>query len=154
MKINEENILNDMGEVYSLTSNPSYSKNKKYNNDATIINHLYSVTHGKFFDLPDHFNPYYDRFFWRDYDKDYIEYANLIEKYKKYYLQLSESYLKILNDNNFFYSHFNCNKTYTDQRMKEILLDFFNEEGADKYIIVKSMFDNERVSTSSVENLE
>lgn len=154
MKINEDNILNDRGEVYSLTNNPSYSKNKKYSDDVTIINHLYYITYGKYFDLPNNFNPYYDRFFWRDHDKDYEEYANIIDKYKKYYLQMSKNYLKILEDNNFFNPYYDYGKTYTDSKMKEVLLDFFNDEGVDKYKIVKSMFDDERVSISSLKNLD
>ena len=154
MKINEDNILNDMGEVCSLTYNPTYSKNKLFNDDVARLNHLYLVTYGKFFELYDYFNPYYDKFFCRDYEKDFTEYTYLISKYQKYYLEMSKNYLKILENNNFFYTYFNCKRTYSDLKMKELLLDFFNDEGTDKLKIVKSMFDEERVSTSSLENLD
>lgn len=156
MKINEDNILNDMGKIYSLTNNPSYSKDKIYNDDVARLNHLYSITYGKYFNLPNNFNSYYERFAWRSYNKDYYEYASLIIKYQKYYLEFSKNYLKILEDNNFFYNYLNCKRTYSDLKMKELLLDFFNDKGVDKLKIVKSKFSNdeERVSTSSLENLD
>ena len=49
MKINEDNILNDMGKIYSLTSNPSYSKDRKYFDDVALVNYLYGVTYNKNF---------------------------------------------------------------------------------------------------------
>lgn len=154
MKINEDNILNDMGKIYSLTSNPSYSKDKMYNDDYSLFNYLYGVTFKKYFMLPNIDNPYYDKLYWRDHDKDLDELAELIPNYKYYYLESAKNYLKILEDNNFFHVPYRCKKTYEEPEFKELLLDFFNDEGVDKYGIVKSLFDEERVTTSLLKDYD
>lgn len=154
MKINEDNILNDMGKIYLLTNNPSYSKNKKYFDDLDLINYLYLTTYGKFFNLHSGYNPYHDRLKFREYDKDYAEAEDLIRKYKEYYLESAKNYINILQDNNFFHVPYRCKKIYNDKELKELLLDFFNDESADKYKIIKSMFDEERISDVPLNNLD
>ena len=154
MKINEDNILNDMGEIYSLTSNPSCSKDIKYCNDLNLINYLYIAAYNKAFFLPSIYNPYYDKIHFRKLDKDFSEFEELVRKYKKFYLQFADSYTKIVDENVFFHIPYKCIKRYTDSDFKDLMLDFFNEQDVNKYKIVKSMFDEERVGISSLEDYD
>ena len=154
MKVNEENILNDLLDIYSLTDNPSFSKDKKYNSNIEKINRIYNVSFGKQFNSPFYFNPYYLKLYERSYDKDYLELKEFILNYKEYYLQIAKNYLKMQEANDIYftpsYPDKFCRKTYTDEEVKEILLDFFNEQGTDKYKIVKTIFDEERVETAEL----
>ncbi len=154
MKINEDNILDDVGTIYSLNSNPSYSKDKMYCSDLDLINYLYLAVYNKLFVLPNIINPYYDRFYNRSYEKDFLEFEDLIYKYKKYYLELANNYTNLIDDNAFFHIPYRCKRVYTDAEFKELMLDFFNDQGVDKYEIVKSMFDGERVGTASLEEYD
>ena len=143
-----------MGEICYLTVNPSYSKNKKYIDDIERINSLYYFAYNKYLDLSLGDNPYYHRFSERADNKDYVEYLMAIHSLRKCYLEASKSYLKILEDNTYFNIDKVCRKTYTDTQARELLLDFFNDEGADKYKIVKSLFDEERVGTAPMNDLD
>lgn len=149
MKINEDRIIDDAQKIFTLTDSPSYSKDSIYTGDLDLINLVYGLTHGKCFILPNIDNPYYDKLYLKRHNKNFDEYANLVIEYQDYYLKLADIGERILNDNGMFFTHRDCKYKYTDKEAKELLLDFFNDEGINKY--VKSLFDEERIGFADLE---
>ena len=151
MKINEDTILDDAEKIFSLTESPSFSKNTKFKRDINSINLIYSRVYGKYFRPIDTDNPYYDRLYARKDNQDMLEYCFLVSRFKDFHLELADTADRIINDNYLHTIRHTYRKTYNDNEIREMLLDFFNEEG--QYKFVKSLFDEERIGIAELNDL-
>ena len=151
MKINENRVIEDAQKIFDILEYSSYSKNKLFNHDIGAINYLFAKTSNKYFDFPQIFNPYHERLFARSDNKSMYDYSLFVFLYMDEYVKLAENYLNILGENNFTRTETFSGKVYSSKQIKDILLDFFNEHGVDKYKIVKSMFDEERIEIKEMD---
>ncbi len=148
MEIREKNIEEDILKLKKYGINPSYSKIKRIIDNATRLNDVFDVAFSKEFNPDLIKNPYYDIIFRKNMSSDYNTFVSLTLKYKDLFLELANNYLRVLENNNFFNIqrlYKNNNHLYNNEEVKEMVLSFFDEQGNDKYKIVKDMFDKKRI---------
>ena len=151
MRINQDNIIEDAQKMFDGLQGNSYSKNRVFSYDIGAINYVLATISNHYFDFPQIFNPYHEKLITRSDAKNMWDYTLFVFSYMEEYLKLAENYTALLEENNFTKTKDLNGKTYSSTEIKEILLDFFNEQGADKYKIVKSMFDEERVEIQKLD---
>ena len=151
MKINEDRIYEDVVRAYDIFQNGSYSKQKTFGRDIGAINYIFSKVCNKYFDFSETYNPYHDKLFTRADSKNLYDYASFVFLYMEYYMRLAKNYSDLLEKNNLTRTEPICGKVFSPAQIQEIMLDFFNEQGVDKYKIVKSMFDEERIEISKMD---
>lgn len=151
MRINEDRVIEDAQKVLDMLQYNSYSKNKIFNYDIGAINYLFAKISNKYFDFPQIFNPYHERLYLRSDMKGMYYYSVFVFLYMDYYTKLANNYLNILEKNIFTRTEKINSKVYSSSQIKEMLLDFFNEQGFDKCKIVKSMFDEERIEIKKMD---
>ena len=151
MQINQDNIIEDAQKIFDTLQRNSYSRNKMFSYDIGAINYVLATVSNQYFDFPQIFNPYHERLISRADMKNMRDYSIFVFLYMEEYLKLAENYTSLLEKNNFTKTNEFSGKTYSSTEIKEILLDFFNEQGPDKYKIIKSMFDDERVEIQKLD---